>query len=255
MTLQFALAGSGSRGNAALVRCGATLLMIDCGFSVVETERRLARLGVAPSAITAILVTHEHGDHLSGVGRFANRHGLRVLASAGTRRAGETNGLRCPVEDFDSHETFAVGDIEVRPLIVPHDAAEPTQFLFGDGAKTIAVVTDVGHVTAYLVDAIDGVDSLVLESNHDETLLATGSYPPVIKSRVGGPYGHLSNAQAAALLARVDVSRLSNVVLAHLSAQNNTPELAQASAAAALGCEAPWVLVADQAQGLDWCGA
>lgn len=249
MPLEFASAGSGSRGNATLVRSGATLVLIDCGFSLAEAERRLARLGVCGEDIDAVLVTHEHGDHAGGVSRFAARYGIPVRASCGTARAARLDGFADP---FDSHAPFAVGDLEVTPLIVPHDATEPTQFLFGDGAARIGVVTDVGHVTAYLANALQGLDALVLESNHDAALLARGPYPASLKTRVGGSYGHLSNAQAAELLAGLGDAGLSHLVLAHLSEQNNSAELARAAAAAALGCRPDWIAVADQAQGLDW---
>lgn len=253
MTLEFALAGSGSRGNAALVRSGATLLMVDCGFPLAEIERRLASLGVEPEEISAILVTHEHADHASGVGRLAERYRLPVHASAGTLRAGVRSGLPPDTEIIESHASFAVGDIGVTPLTVPHDAAEPTQFLFDAGSRRLAIVTDVGHVTPFLVAALGGLDALILESNHDETMLAAGPYPARLKSRVGGLYGHLSNTQAAGLLAQIDTGRLHSLALAHLSEQNNRPELARASVAGALGCEEDWIRVADQGRGLGWC--
>lgn len=250
--MEFAIAGSGSRGNAALIRCGATLLMVDCGFSVAETERRLARLDVELDALDAILVTHEHADHVAGVGRLAARAGVPVWASAGTARAGRQKRLFEGAKSFDSHAPFAIGDIEVTPLIVPHDAAEPTQFVFGDGARRMALVTDLGHATPFVVEALAGLDALVLESNHDDGMLASGPYPNVLKKRVGGAYGHLSNAQTAELLRALDTTRLQALALAHLSAQNNRPELARDSAAAALGCEADWVRIADQEEGLPW---
>ncbi|MGH8428469.1 MAG: MBL fold metallo-hydrolase [Gammaproteobacteria bacterium] len=249
MPLAFALAGSGSRGNATLIRSRTTLVLVDCGFSLAETERRLARLGVAPSDLDAILVTHEHSDHVAGVARLAAAYRIPVRASAGTARAHALDGL---AEPFDSHVPFVVGDIEVTPLIVPHDATEPTQFLLGDGACRVAVITDVGHVTPYLDAALSGAEALILESNHDEAMLAAGFYPPALKRRVGGDYGHLSNAQAAALLAGIDTSQLQQLVLAHLSEQNNRPELARAAAAAALGCTLEWIAAADQESGLDW---
>lgn len=249
MGLEFASAGSGSRGNATLVRAGTTLVLVDCGFSLSEIERRLARLAVDPGDIAAILVTHEHSDHANGVARLAARHGIPVRASAGTAKSASLMEL---AEPFDSHDPFAIGDLEVTPLIVPHDAAEPTQFIFGDGDARIGLVTDVGHVTPYLCAALAGVDALILESNHDEDMLACGAYPASLKERVGGRYGHLSNAQAASLLGGLEASRLQHLVLAHLSEQNNRPELARASAAAALGCGEEWIGVADQARGLDW---
>ncbi len=250
--MEFAIAGSGSRGNSALIRNGSTLIMVDCGFSFTETQRRLARLDVEVEALDAILVTHEHGDHVAGVGRLAARAHVPVWTSAGTGRAGTTKRLFTGTETFDSHAAFAIGDIEVTPLIVPHDAAEPTQFVFSDGARRMALVTDLGHVTPFITQALGGLDALVLESNHDDVMLASGPYPNALKKRVGGAYGHLSNAQTAELLRALDTSRLHTLALAHLSAQNNSPKLACASATAALGCAADWVRIADQDDGLEW---
>ncbi len=250
--MEYALAGSGSRGNAALVRCGKTLVMVDCGFSLAECERRLARLGVAPEELDALLITHEHADHVSGARRLAERCGVQVWSSAGTRHAGMGRALPDATQVFDSHAPFAVGELQVVPLIVPHDASEPTQFVFSNGAKRLGLVTDLGHATPFLKTALSGLDALVLESNHDEAMLAASAYPPMLKSRVGGEYGHLSNAQAAALLAELDLKGLAQLALAHLSEQNNRPELARGTVADVLGCDPSWIQVASQAEGLGW---
>lgn len=250
--MEFASAGSGSRGNAALVRAGATLVMVDCGFSLADCERRLARLGVELADIDALLITHEHADHVSGAARLAERCRIPVWASAGTRQAAAGRMLPEATRVFDSHAPFAIGDLEVTPLIVPHDAAEPTQFVFSDGGRRLALVTDLGHATPYLRDALARLDALVLESNHDEGLLAAGPYPPALKQRVGGEYGHLSNAQAGALLAALDLGGLARLALAHLSEQNNRPQLARATVASALDCEADWIRIASQETGLAW---
>lgn len=250
--MRFALAASGSRGNATLIQAGSTTVMVDCGLTIKECEFRLQRLGLAFEDIDALLITHEHSDHITGAARFAERSGIMPWASAGTRLAGLRKRLPDATQVFDSHDTFAIGDLEVMPVIVPHDAAEPTQFVFSDGAKRIAVVTDLGHSTPYLEQALDGLDGLILESNHDEDMLASGPYPARLKRRVAGEYGHLSNAQAAALLQRIDTSRLQRLALAHLSEQNNTPELARAITVQALGCEPDWVCLATQEGGLEW---
>lgn len=250
--MEFALAGSGSRGNAALVRAGSTLVMVDCGFSLVECERRLARLGVTLDDLDALLITHEHADHVSGAARLGARCGIPIWASAGTRQAGVRRALPEDTRVFDSHAPFAIGDLQVTPLIVPHDAAEPTQFVFSDGGRRMALVTDLGHTTPFLRDALGELDGLVIESNHDEDMLAAGPYPAALKQRVGGEYGHLSNAQTAALLAELAPKRLAWLALAHLSEQNNRPQLARAAVVAALDCEAAWVQVAGQEEGLAW---
>ncbi|WP_127477603.1 MBL fold metallo-hydrolase [Sulfurivermis fontis] len=248
--MRFASLGSGSRGNATLVEQGDTLLLIDCGFSLRETERRLLRLGRDPAQVSAILVTHEHGDHLSGVALFARRYGVPVWLSAGTRAAGNEEIADCRV--FSSHASFAVGDVEVTPFPVPHDAREPTQFVFGNGAQRLGLLTDTGSLTPHIEQQLTGCDALVLECNHDPTMLANGIYPPLLKARVGGDYGHLSNEQAGTLLQRIDCSHLQHIVAAHLSDKNNTPPLAVAALATALDCEHAWIGVAHQDDGLGW---
>lgn len=244
--------GSGSRGNATLVEAGGTTVLLDCGFSVTQVEQRLARLGRRIEDIDAIVVTHEHGDHVGGVATLARTFGLPVWATAGTARAA---GLMDMAEwcVFDSHAAFAIGDMEISPFPVPHDAREPCQFVFGDGARRLGVLTDVGTITPHIVTTLSGCDALMLECNHDLTMLVTGEYTPRLKKRVGGAHGHLNNEQAAALLAALDRSRLRYVVAAHLSEKNNRPELARRALAGAMNCEDEWIAVADQEQGLDWC--
>jgi phosphoribosyl 1,2-cyclic phosphodiesterase len=248
VSLRFALLGSGSKGNATLIQSGATTLMIDCGFSLAETERRLARLAVRPAALTAILVTHEHGDHADGVMRLARRHGIAVWCSVGTRRAANL----AEAATFHADAAVVFGDLEVMPVTVPHDAYEPTQFVVSDGRHRVGVLTDLGHPTPHVLRAYAGLDALVLECNHDADALARGPYPQALKDRVGGRRGHLSNAQAAELVAGTDCSRLQHLVAAHLSETNNSPAAARAALAGALGCASDWIQVADQVQGLDW---
>ena len=249
--MRFASLGSGSRGNATLVEASGTRVLIDCGFSVRETERRLARLGVSAERLSAILVTHEHGDHINGVGALARRHDIPVWLTAGTfaaRRLGDV--ARCRV--FSSHASFALEDVQVYPYPVPHDAREPCQFVFSDGQRRLGVLTDTGCATPHIAEQLAGCHALLLECNHERTLLDNGVYPPALKRRVGGDLGHLSNAQAAELLARLDTSRLTQLVAAHLSEKHNTPALARGALAEALDCDAGWVGVATQDAGLDW---
>jgi len=251
--MRFASLGSGSRGNAALVAAGSTLLMVDCGFSRRETERRMARLGCSPAQLTAILVTHEHSDHLRGVCTLARHYGLPVWLTAGTQlmlRDEVLPELCC----FDGRGGFELGDLEIHPYTVPHDAREPCQFVFTNGKSRLGLLTDTGRITAHICAALNDCDALMLECNHDADMLAAGPYPPGLKARVGGPLGHLSNAQAAALLGEIDSSRLQHVVAAHLSDKNNRPELARAALAGALGCEPHWIAVATQEDGIGWCG-
>ena len=260
---RFASLGSGSEGNALVAEdaegTGVTRLMIDCGFGIRECERRLQRLGLDPGGISGILVTHEHGDHIGGVERVARKHGIPVWMTYGTFVASNLGGigtykdaLDITVHLIDHHEPFCVGGIEVHPFPVPHDAREPAQFVLSDGARRLGVLTDLGASTPHVEAMLAGADALVLECNHDGEMLQNGPYPARLKARVGGSHGHLDNAQAAALLARVAHAGLSHVLAAHLSRQNNTPALARLALATALGCEADWIGIADQDEGFGW---
>ncbi len=227
--MRFASLGSGSRGNATLVQAGETCLLVDCGYSLREFESRCRELGVEAGAIDALLVTHEHGDHLKGVGALARRHGLPVWMTHGTFRNGRCGDIP-DLHLFGSHTPcFRIGEIEVRPYTVPHDAREPSQFVFRHRDRRLGLLTDAGSITPHMSAVLDGVDALLLECNHDRGMLLEGPYPPSLKARVGGDYGHLSNDQAAQLLAGIDHGRLQHLVLGHLSEKNNHPELAQAA--------------------------
>lgn len=249
--MRFASIGSGSRGNAFVVETGATRLLVDCGFGPRELAKRLGRLGLAPTDLSAVLVTHEHSDHVSGVERCAQRYGLAVFMTHGTFGASRTAGS-VSVELFDSHTPFAIGDIEVRPFPVPHDAREPVQFVFSDGQRRLGVLTDTGHVTPHIVAMLSGCDALVVECNHDAAMLAQGSYPRALKQRIAGRLGHLDNGAAADLLRQAANSGLQHVLCAHISQQNNTADLARAALAGVLGCSADWVGAADQDSGFGW---
>jgi phosphoribosyl 1,2-cyclic phosphodiesterase len=249
--VRFASLGSGSKGNALVVESGRTRVLIDCGFGPRELTSRMARLGLAPADMDAILVTHEHGDHVGGVARAAARFSVVVHMSHGTSVAADLAG-QAEVVLFDSHTVFAIGDLQIQPFPVPHDAREPTQFVVGDGQRRLGVLTDAGCVTPHMVEVLDGCDGLVLECNHDADMLRNGSYPWRLKQRVSGRLGHLDNAAAASLLGQIDRRRLQHVVAAHLSEENNTPDLARAALAGALGCGGRDIVVADQQQGFDW---
>ena len=230
--MRFAMLGSGSRGNGTLVQAGATTVLMDCGFMIREAERRVRRLGVEPHAIDAIVVTHEHFDHIGGVARFARKHRIPVWMSAGTK-ASWKDGPVPRTHVFGPFEAFAIGDLLVQPFAVPHDASEPTHFVFGDGTHRVGALSDAGSVTDPMREALSACDALMLEFNHDRDMLAAGPYPPPLKARVGGPVGHLSNCQSAALLRELDCTRLRHLVLTHLSEKNNTPALALAAAVGA----------------------
>jgi phosphoribosyl 1,2-cyclic phosphodiesterase len=251
--VRFALLGSGSEGNALVVEAGNTRLLMDCGFNLSETCMRLARLGLEASQLSGIVVTHEHGDHVGGVAKLARKYSLPVWLTHGTLRAKYQALSDLPeLTEIDPHSAFAIGDIEVQPYVVPHDAAEPVQYVFGCGASKLGVLTDVGCATPHIEVALSGCDALVLECNHDPQMLACGEYHPVVKQRVAGRIGHLSNAQAAELLARLDYARLQHLVAAHLSRKNNLPELAVAALSGAINCKADWIAVATQEAGLSW---
>jgi phosphoribosyl 1,2-cyclic phosphodiesterase len=249
--MRFASLGSGSRGNATLVAAGTTLVMVDCGFSCRETERRMARFGCSPADLSALLVTHEHGDHIRGVRLLARKYDLPVWLTRGTRQAMRDDDVPA-MHHFDGHSNISIGDLQVHPFTVPHDAREPCQFIFGDGNHRFGVLTDTGRMTPHIIECLDACDALLLECNHDADLLRGGPYSAALKQRVGGLLGHLSNAQAGEMLSRLDTSRLQHLVAAHLSDKNNRPELARQALATALGCETDWIGVAEQEEGLDW---
>jgi len=251
--MRFASLGSGSEGNGLVVEAGGTCVMIDCGFRVRDTAMRLARLGLLPGSLTAILVTHEHADHADGVPAFAARHRIPVWATFGTLTAleGRFDGVD-RVFGFDSHDIFAIDALEIRPFPVPHDAREPVQFVVADGAWRLGVLTDLGMTTHCVEISLSGCDALVLECNHDLHLLAQSDYPYPLKQRIAGRWGHLHNEASAELLARIDTSKLQHIIAAHLSKQNNTPDKARAALAAALTCAPGWIGIADQADGFGW---
>lgn len=249
--MRFASLGSGSRGNATLIAHGTTQLLVDCGFSARETEKRLARLQLSATDITAIIVTHEHQDHSQGVAALARKFRLPVYMTAGARN-GYAWGELPSVNYIEPECSFSIDEIECHPFTVPHDAAEPVQFVFGDGDSRVGLLTDTGNITAHIIANLAQVDALLLECNHDLAMLQQSDYPASLKARVGGDYGHLNNAQAARLLEKIDCSGLQHVIAMHLSEQNNTPQLAQQALAAVLNCAVTDIPIADQAIGLPW---
>ena len=246
--------GSGSRGNGTLVRHADTLVLVDCGFTVRDTVARMEKHGVTPDDLSAVLVTHEHGDHLRGVLPLARRYALPVYMTYGTHRAVRERELSekgVALHEVRPGRGFCVGALQVTPVPVPHDAREPCQFVFQSERIKAGVLTDIGSLTPHVVEAYQGCDALMLECNHDPRLLRDGPYPPSLKRRVGGHLGHLSNQQAADLLVALDTARLQHLVLSHLSEKNNTPQHALEAVLAA-GADPERTRVACQNAGFDW---
>jgi phosphoribosyl 1,2-cyclic phosphodiesterase len=248
--VRFAVLGSGSQGNGTLIASGDTFILVDCGFSLRETERRLALLGVSASQLSAVLVTHEHADHVHGVGLLARRYNTPVYMSQGTLR-----GLRKPVEVagfLGCGDLLRIGDLEVSAARVEHDAYEPLQYVISDGRRRFGMLTDLGSYDYQLLSRYQDLDALLIEANHCRDLLARGHYPHFLKLRVGGSQGHLNNHQAASLVAELGWQKLQHLVLAHLSSKNNLPHLARQCFVDTLGCDPDWLQVANQDHGLDW---
>lgn len=229
MSLRCALIGSGSAGNALLVRTDSTALLVDCGYSIKAFDARAAALDFNPGDLAALLVTHEHNDHLGGVLPLSRRYRVPVRWARGTAlAAAQRHGEAVDADTFSPHAAFTIGDIEITPVPVPHDAREPTQFVFRHGDRRLGLLTDLGSVTPHVLAAYADCDALCLEFNHDFERLMKSEYPPSLRQRVASAWGHLSNAQAESLLARLKGPRLQRVVAAHLSERTNHPDLVAA---------------------------
>lgn len=248
--MQFASLGSGSKGNGTLVAWQDQLLLVDCGFTIKETERRMAALERRVEEITAILVTHEHGDHIKGVPALARKYRLPVYMTPGTFRSRNLGELP-QLHFIEGYQSFFLGDIKVQPVAVPHDAREPAQFIFKANGKRLGILTDIGNISAHVEAEFGECDALLLEANHDSHMLATGPYPHSLKQRVGGPWGHLNNEQAAAFLQRANRQRLQTLVVGHISQQNNCLEKARSVLADTL-VDLRQVVFACQDQGFGW---
>ena len=235
--MRVSVLGSGSKGNAVLVEARGTRVLVDAGFSARDLERRLGLLGVSPTEVDALLVTHDHGDHTRGVGVFARRFGTPVYITDATRdRCRALFKGREELRPYRGGFPFSIGNILVEPFLTVHDAADPVAVALKDsetGLK-VGVATDLGRPTAQVRHALAESHLLILEANHDEALLHQGPYPWSVKSRIASSHGHLSNDAAANLAMELLHPRLAGIVLAHLSGECNRPELAEAVVGRAL---------------------
>jgi len=263
MAVSVSLLASGSRGNCAVVASSTTRILVDAGLSCRETFKRLRALGECPEQLSAILITHEHSDHVAGLQRLAAKLDVPVFLTEPTHHAwnkrmrdeeGKTPELP-QVERFAAGRSFQVGDIAVTPFTIPHDAADPVGFAFRMEGVKIGFATDLGYMPVSVRDHLRGSDVLVMESNHDVEMLRSGSYPWSVKQRVMSRVGHLSNDALAEFFTSDYDGYASYVVLAHLSEQNNHPEIARAAAESALrGRQGLWrnrVLLATQSEALE----
>ena len=234
--MKFCVLGSGSRGNATYLESGETRILIDAGMSGVELQKRLAGIGVDISSIDAILVTHEHNDHVHGVGVLSRRFKTPVHANPATFSAASKTVRKLYLyNEFETGVSFQIRNIEIHPFAISHDAQDPVGFRISDGSVSFGYCTDTGKVSQLIRHRLASCKGLVLESNHDIEMLQKGSYPPYLKQRIRSNQGHLDNEVASLFLKELLHEKLEHVVLAHLSEENNDPEIAYDTATAALG--------------------
>jgi len=237
VAVQLTILGSGSAGNCAYVETGETRVLVDAGFSARQIRKRLASIGRVPENLTGILITHEHSDHAGGLKMLVKDLPVQAFMTPGTLRAlkadeYELNGSQ--LVPVPAGVPFTVGDIEVTPFSVPHDAAEPVAFTMNCGGAKITQLTDIGYMPDHVAKQLRESDVLILESNHDLEMLRVGPYPWTLKQRLMGRYGHLSNAAVGRYIREQFDGQAQQVVLAHLSSKNNHPAIAKHEAARAL---------------------
>ncbi len=226
--IQMAVLGSGSGGNATLLRCGNTRILVDAGLSAKQVVLRMEQLGVSPDDLDGILVTHEHSDHARGIDVLLRKRSIPIFANAFTREALEYKMKSdIPWRVFQSGQTFSLGDFEVQAFKIPHDAAEPVGFVLQGHGVQLGMVSDVGHVTHLMREQLRGSHAIYIEANYDETLLERDTKRPwATKQRIASRHGHLSNTQTAEFLEEIACERLENVMLSHLSSDCNCPHIA-----------------------------
>ncbi len=253
--MKVVLLASGSRGNALLVCSGRTRILVDAGLSAREICRRLEGVGVAPDSIDALLVTHEHSDHVRGLGPLARRLKVPVYIHTDVVSTLKDVGIPSAVQEFDTSRELLIGELAVRPFPTTHDACSPVGFVVESPGGKVGIATDLGIATRLVSDRLKGCRALVLESNHDEALLRDGPYPWQLKQRVSSKHGHLSNLASTQLLKGLLWGGLEAVLLAHLSETNNCPDLARSVAAETLAGQnlcAPELLVGRQGVPVGW---
>ncbi|MDF1816189.1 MAG: MBL fold metallo-hydrolase [Verrucomicrobiales bacterium] len=228
--IEFAVLGSGSSGNSAVVCCGQTKILVDAGLSARQLAVRMEEVGVDPDSLTAILLTHEHGDHVQGLEVFCRKRSIPVYATVHTSHIVQQDKIKkaqISWRKFEAGSSFVVGDIEIDTFNVPHDAVDPVGFVFRSERGSLGLLSDVGHVTRLIIERLKGVDSLFLESNYDDVMLQNDEKRPwSLKQRISNRHGHLSNKQTAELLKEVASPDLNRVILGHLSSDCNTAEKA-----------------------------
>lgn len=248
--MRIASLGSGSKGNATLIEACDHFYLVDCGFGLKEVESRLRARGLEPDQLAGIFVTHEHGDHIKGAPMLANKYNIPLWATHGTARSMKRDVPTARV--FTSNARLQLGELEVETVTVPHDSAEPSQFVFRASGASFGILTDLGSITNRVVSAYRECQVLMLECNHDPEMLQNGPYPPSLKRRVGGDYGHLSNEQAANLLRQINHESLNEVLISHISEQNNDPVIATDTVVEVVDRSECNVQLLTQEGGCDW---
>ncbi|MDD2463477.1 MAG: MBL fold metallo-hydrolase [Desulfobulbus sp.] len=229
--MKFSVLGSGSKGNCTLIESGSTKILIDNGFSGKELVSRLARIGITADSLSALVITHEHIDHIRGVGVLARKLGLPIYANALTYRAAEKGLGQLPVRrEFSTGESFIIQDLHIHPFAVSHDTADPVGFVVGDGELCVGYCTDTGKITKLIRHHLQTCQALVLEANHDVEMLRQGPYPLPLKQRVLSSQGHLANIDSLRFAGELAAGRLRHLILAHLSEINNHPDLVRQEA-------------------------
>ncbi len=257
--LRFKSLGSGSAGNATLVEARSSTevsrVLIDCGLSISELSSRLGELSLTLTDIDAMFVTHEHTDHVGNARQFALKSKRPIWMSQGTQLATQALGWGLQptqIQTARDHQVIEVGVLQITPFTVPHDAREPLQVTLTDGTFKLGLATDLGHASAHVIKALQDCHALILESNHDSDLLRMSKYPSFLKSRISGPLGHLSNRESAELLRHLLNPNLRQVVAAHLSERNNTPQLVIDALCPVMGCEPDDLIIAHAEHGSPW---